>query len=63
MTYNINKVTDCICVWVENNSIEPRLISLTLSFGISKDLNIETPELLIGVVISVALLTEVPTIL
>lgn len=49
MTYDINGVTNCLCRWIKKSSVEPELLSLTLAFGIPKELNYETPSLLIGV--------------
>jgi len=49
MTYNIYGITNCICEWIENNNIEPEILSFTLSFGVSKEYNYETPSLLVGV--------------
>ncbi len=50
MTYDINGITDCLSRWIKENKVEPELISLTLAFGVSTELNYETPSLLIGVV-------------
>lgn len=50
MTYKIDEIANVICKWIEDNKCEPKLISLTLSFGRYR--GIETPELLFGVATS-----------
>jgi len=49
MRYNINGITDCICTWIEKNSVVPELLSFTLAFGVSSERNYETPSLLVGI--------------